>query len=61
MPEDAHQHRKPFTTTISKSISKDLGYDRGGTPSITAGFEPLARVTLFLSYESILGDLIGTA
>ena len=34
----------------------DQGYGRGGTPDFTGVFEPLARVTLYLTDENGLGN-----
>ena len=36
-------------------FGQDQGYGRGGTPIFTGVFEPLARVTLYLTDENGLG------
>ena len=37
----------------------DQGYGRGGTPVFTGVFEPVARVTLYLTDENGLGTCFG--
>ena len=44
-----------------KAYSSDQGYGRGGTPVFTGVFEPLARVTLYLTDEDGLGTCFGAA
>ena len=39
----------------SLAVVDDQGYGRGGTPIFTGVFEPLARVTLYLTDENGLG------
>ena len=39
----------------------DQGYGRGGTPTFTSVFEPVARVTLYLMDENGLGTCFGAA
>ena len=55
-----------MTVTDEKSrdkngFSRDQGYGRGGTPIFTGVFEPLARVTLYLTDENGLGTCFGAA
>ena len=45
----------PYTGTA------DQGYGRGGTPVFNSVFEPVARVTLFLTDEYRLGTCFGSA
>ena len=46
--------------TIS-TFRLDQGYGSGGTPVFTGVFEPLARVTLYLTPENGLGSCFGAA
>ena len=39
----------------------DQSYGRGGTPVFTGVFEPVARVTLYLTDENGLGTCFGAA
>ena len=47
--------------TITADTITDQGYGRGGTPVFTGVFEPLARVTLYLTDENGLGSCFGAA
>ena len=42
-------------------LAVDQGYGRGGTPTFTGVFEPVARVTLYLTEENGLGSCFGAA
>ena len=44
-----------------KKGTSDQGYGRGGTPIFSGVFEPLARVTLYLTDENGLGSCFGAA
>ena len=43
------------------SRAHDQGYESGGTPVFTCLFEPLARVTLYLTDENGLDSCFGAA
>ena len=49
------------SSSSSSSSINDQGYGRGGTPVFTSVFEPLARVTLYLTNEDGLGTCFGAA
>ena len=42
-------------------MTADRGYGRGDTPVFTGAFEPVARVTLYLTDENGLGTCFGSA
>ena len=51
----------PSKTGISIQGAPDQGYGRGGTPIFSGVFEPVARVTLYLTDENGLGTCFGAA
>ena len=57
--------RRPHTDCIigvcKDNARYDQGYGRGGTLVFTSVFEPLARVTLYLTDENGLGSGFGVA
>ena len=69
--EIARYHETPHFPRHNNSFIKngtpqnptglDHGYGRGGTPVFTGVFEPVARVTLYLTDENGLGTCFGAA